>query len=326
MKRRFLMMAGCLALVLTTACGNPKLKNGEEVVVSVDGKQITANELYNEIKKDYGYSAALNLIDMYIADKEIETTDAIKEEAQTYVDQLKQMAESYEMELKDVAAYYIGLSSNDEKEILNYAISSIKLSTAIENWIMENITDKEIEDYYNENYSEKISVRHILIKPEESDTDGKKALATAQDLIKQLKAVDKDKLEDKFIELAKEYSDDGTYENGGLYENFMKGEVVSEFWDASSALKDGEMTAEPVKTEYGYHVILRKSASAKPALNDSKEEIKTAIKNQKLDDTSSNIQYEAMIALREKYKIKFYDKDIESSYNEFKDSLKTEEK
>ena len=308
MKRRILMVAGCLALVLTTACGNPKLKNGEEVVVSVDGKQITANELYKQIKKDYGYSAALNLIDMYIAEKEVETTDEIKEQAQSYLDQLKEIAESYDMELKDVAAYYIGLSSNDEKEIKDYAISNIKLSTAIENWVSQNITDKEIEDYYNEKYSEKLSVRHILINIEESDKDGKKALETAKDLINQLKKTDKDKLEDKFIELAKEYSDDGTYSEGGLYENFMKGDVVSEFWDASSKLKDGEYTAEPVKTEYGYHVILRKSASAKPSLEDSKEAIKVAITN-----------------LREKYNIKFYDSDIENSYKDFKDSLKTDD-
>ena len=107
-----------------------------------------------------------------------------------------------------------------------------------------------------------MTVRHILIKPD-TDTDAsdedqekaeEKAKKEAENIIKKL-----DKGE-KFEDLAKKYSDDeGTKEDGGLLENFSKDSVVTEFWDASYKLKDGEYTKEPVKSEYGYHVILRVS-------------------------------------------------------------------
>ena len=42
------IMAG---LLLTTGCGKTKLKNGEEVAIKVNGKNITADTLYNELRK-----------------------------------------------------------------------------------------------------------------------------------------------------------------------------------------------------------------------------------------------------------------------------------
>ena len=105
----------------------------------------------------------------------------------------------------------------------------------------------------------------------------------------------------------------------------MSGTVVSEFWKASEKLKDGEYTTTPVKTTYGYHVILRKSKSDKPSLEDSKEEIKDAITAEKMENDSL-AQYNAMKELREKYKMTINDSDIDSDYKEFLDQLKEAKK
>lgn len=325
MKRKVLMFVCCMALVLSTACGsNPKLKDGKEIVASLNGKDFTAEDLYEELKTNYGYDTLLTLIDNYIAEQEIETTDELKETAQDYVDYYASYAESLGVEFKDFMANYMGMPGiTSEDEFFDYMVSLQKVSKAIEKQVTDSLTDEEIEDYYNEYYSEKLTVRHILFEFEESDKNGEEALASAKELIEELKKTDEKQLEDKFSELAKEYSDDGSYSNGGLISDFMKKDMVSAFWDASYKLKDGEYTTTPVKTEYGYHIIYRVSSAKKPSLADSKEDIKSTLASKKLDEDSL-LQYEVMNTLRDKYKLSILDKDLKSYYDEYLQNLKNE--
>ena len=87
----------------------------------------------------------------------------------------------------------------------------------------------------NDNRYNTVSVRHILIKAEDADVDGEysdEELAKAMDAIK---AVQDEWLaagatEESFIELVAKYSqDDGSKNDGGLYENIHRGQMVSEF-------------------------------------------------------------------------------------------------
>ncbi|HPV02045.1 MAG TPA: peptidylprolyl isomerase [Clostridiales bacterium] len=125
------------------------------------------------------------------------------------------------------------------------------------------ITDADIEKYYAENTElykadssfrydaeEAVWARHILIRVEEdaSEEDWNEALGKAKDLIEKLKAGE------DFATLAKENSDDSSAQWGGDY-LFGKGKMVEEFEQASFALEPGRFTEEPVKTEYGYHII-----------------------------------------------------------------------
>ena len=225
------------------------------------------------------------------------------------------------MLFRSLVAQLTGISNIEtEEDFLDFVIKDRKVTLAAQKKLESKITDKEIEDYYKENYSERLTVRHILIEIEESDKDGKKALETANEVLDKLKKADKDKLDETFVDLAKEYSDDGTYNTGGLIENFMSSTVVSEFWDASNKLKDGEYTKTPVKTTYGYHIILRKSKSDKPSLEDSKDEIKEAIVAKKMENQEDRLN--AMNELRKDYKLSIKDSDMEKSYNDYLDSLK----
>lgn len=322
MKNKLLVLTCCFLLVITTACGKtiPKTKNGEEIIASIDGKDFTVDELYQQMKTSYGYTELINMIDLYIADQEIETTDELRESVKSTVEQYVAIADMYGVDLETLLSSY-GLSGvTTEEEFEDYLVGNEKVTLAIEKQIKNTITDEEIESYYNDNYSERLTVRHILIKIEESDTDGEKALADAKKVIEELKKVDDDKVDDRFVELAKEYSDDGTYNTGGLIEDFMSSTVVSEFWEASENLKDGEYTTTPVKTEYGYHVILRKSKSDAPSMEEVEDEIREAITAYKMD-YDSLAQYSAMKELREKYKLSINDSDINAYYKEFLEQL-----
>ena len=135
------------------------------------------------------------------------------------------------------------------------------------------ITDEEISAYFEENkdsfaQAEQVEASHILVKDK----------ATAEEVLK--------KLNDggDFAKLAKEYSTDtSNAENGGSLGYFGKGQMVAEFEDVAFKLKVNEIS-DPVKTEYGYHIIkVTGKKEAKAAnLKDNKEAIKETLLTQKL--------------------------------------------
>ena len=313
------MLSLGLLIVLTTACGkNPKLKNGEEVAIKVDGFKVSADTLYKKLKSKYGYSEAINMIDEYIANKEIKDSDKIDEYVNSTVEYYTTYAANNGMELEDFLAYN-GIDSVDEfKTTLK---NQHKIELAIKKYVGSTFTDEEIETYYNNNYSEKQTVKHILIKFDEDEDDYDEAYNTALTVIGKLKETDSANLNKTFDDLAFEYSADSTYNNGGLIEDFMANDVVTEFYEASKNLKANEFTEAPVKTVYGYHVILKVSETEKGALKDVKEEVKEKLAEQKLQQDSL-LQNTALIELRKKYNLTIYDTDIEKGYNKVKDSVK----
>ncbi|MES3629021.1 MAG: peptidylprolyl isomerase [Longimonas sp.] len=111
-------------------------------------------------------------------------------------------------------------------------------------------SDEEIAEYAAEQRN--LRARHILIRadegaPEEEVADARQR---AQDLIDQLNdGAD-------FEELAREYSDGPTGERGGDLGYFTRDRMVEPFADAVFALEeDGELVQEPVRTQFGFHVI-----------------------------------------------------------------------
>ena len=71
---------------------------------------------------------------------------------------------------------------------------------------------------------------------------------------------------EKFEDVAKKYSLDGSKDYGGDLGYFSEGEMVPEFSKAAFALKPGEIS-QPVKTDFGWHIIKledRKKGAAQP--------------------------------------------------------------
>ena len=118
----------------------------------------------------------------------------------------------------------------------------------------------------DDNLTELVNVRHILVSFEGGTTDETTGTTTYSEDEKKvaenaaatiLAAFQEGKQsEETFAELATKNTDDpGSKENGGLYENVYPGQMVSAFndWCFDSARKAGDTGI--VETEYGYHVM-----------------------------------------------------------------------
>ena len=119
---------------------------------------------------------------------------------------------------------------------------------------MVHVTDEDLRHYYNEHLSDyrvpdRVKVAHILFKttdktPAEVTTLEK----TAGGVLAQVKA-GKD-----FGDLAKQYSEDSTAQQGGDIGWIVRGQTVKEFEDAAFSMKPGQVS-DLVKTVYGIHII-----------------------------------------------------------------------
>lgn len=107
------------------------------------------------------------------------------------------------------------------------------------------ITEQAIRAVYDRDYANKpgegeVHARHILVG---SEDEAKKIIAELK------KGAD-------FAKLAQEHSTDpGSKQDGGDLGFFKKTDMVPAFADAAFAMKDGEISPQPVHTQFGWHVI-----------------------------------------------------------------------
>ena len=301
------IMAGVL---LTTGCGKTKLKNGEEVAIKVNGKNITADTLYKELRSKYAKNIIIDDIDKKIFDVVYKNDEDIEKQVKEQMDYIKnQYKDNWEETLKN-AGYEDEYALEDEFRL------QYQRNKAIDDNLKENIKEKDIKKYYEEEVVGDISAKHILIKVKsDSDSEGlsdEEAKKKANELIKKL-----DNGED-FAKLAKENSDDtGSATNGGDLGFFNKGQMVQEFEDAAYDLRVNEYTKEPVKTTYGYHIILKTGEKDKAKLTKSlKKEIKDKIVNEKKENDKT-ISITTLDKIRKNYGLKFKDSKLKKIYKEY---------
>ena len=158
--------------------------------------------------------------------------------------------------------------------------------------IRPQVTEEQIKAAYDEEsakvaQTERVRARHILLATEKE----------ALDILARLKAGE------KFEDLAKKYSLDGSKDYGGDLGYFTAPEMVAEFSKAAFALKVGEIS-QPVKTDFGWHVIKledRKLGAAQPY-----DQVKSAIRSVLL---RKKVQ-ETMDELRKTAKVEVLDEDL----------------
>lgn len=314
-----LVGASMAILLVATGCGKvPKLENGQDAVVTLNGENISVDTLYNEMKDKFALSVLLDLMDTEILNQKYEDTDESKQEVQDQIDlMIYQYGGGDEAALLEQTYSAWGISTMDELE--EYLTLSYKRNKAIEDYAKSIVTDDEINEFYEDKIFGDISAKHILISPEVEDdaTDAEKTAAEEEALKLANEIISKLKNGEDFDELAKEYSDDeSTASNGGLLSDFVYGDMVEEFEEAAKKLETGKYTTTAVKTTYGYHIIYKVSQKDKPELKTVKDDIIEEIANEKLSEDAT-LQVTALEELRKEYKVEIQDDSLKDQYETY---------
>ena len=179
---------------------------------------------------------------------------------------------------------------------------SPEVTTQVENIKNTLLTQADLQDYLKKNpvtdedlkkeYDSKVGgsnateykASHILVKTED---EAKKLIAE----------LDKG---GKFADLANKHSLDAKEsQNGGDLGWFSAGQMVEPFSAAVAKLEKGKYTKEPVKTQFGYHVILREDSRAQtpPAFDAVKEQLKPFLERKKVQAMIDGMLKEAKVEI-----------------------------
>jgi peptidyl-prolyl cis-trans isomerase C len=161
------------------------------------------------------------------------------------------------------------------------------------------VSDADLHKYYQDHIGEyeQVRARHILIrftgsplplKPGQKDLTEAEALAKAQDLEKQIKAGA------DFGQLAKKESDDtGSAANEGDLNFFHRGQMVPSFDAAAFALQPGQVS-EPVKSQFGYHIIKVEAKQTK-TFDEAKADIEKHLKPEESQKALEDLQKKSAV-------------------------------
>ncbi|MBW2490118.1 MAG: SurA N-terminal domain-containing protein [Deltaproteobacteria bacterium] len=152
------------------------------------------------------------------------------------------------------------------------------------------LSDEEVREYYDDNLEtfktpKTVEARHILLKVNR-DADPETVKKTKDRALNILKLAKEGK---DFAELAKQYSEGPTRNNGGYLGKFKRDAMVKPFSDMAFSLKAGEIS-EPVRTRFGWHLI--KVEKVNEASVTSFDDAKKDIRKKLTDDMAKRLAYD----------------------------------
>ncbi|AUX77645.1 MULTISPECIES: peptidylprolyl isomerase [Sinorhizobium] len=239
------------ALVAMMAAGVARAEGTDPVVAKVGGQEIRQSEL----------DLAITSLDPQLQRMPDEQKRAA---ALSAVIDVKLLVKDAEKEgLQNDATFKQRVAFLTERELHN---------AFFKKHVVDAVTKEEVKARYDKEIAaipaqEEVKARHILVKTEDE----------AKAIIKELDAGK------SFVELAKAKSTDPNKDDGGDLGYFTKGRMVPEFETAAFALEKGSYTKMPVKTQFGFHVILveDKRPQAPPTLEQVEPQVRQLVMRDK---------------------------------------------
>ena len=287
-----------------------KLKNGEEPIIKIGKENYTADELYEDMKEHYSVSLLLDDIDNDLLTKLYPENDEMTKEVDDNAKYYLNMYNQYYGYTEEKFLEANGFSSYNE--FVEYLTLDYRRNKYLDDYVEKNLTDKEIENYYNDNVYGDINTQHILVETTDSEDEEGLSDEEAKKLAEEIIT----KLNDgtSWETIQEDYKDKITYED--LSYQSWDASLEESFMTALKDMEDNTYSEEPVKTSYGYHIIYRIDQKETPKLQEVKDIItKNLVTHKKAED--EKLLYKALISLREEKNIDFKDTVMKSKYNDY---------
>ena len=262
MQKKYLFAATAAIVVLVAGAWTYKVyaEKNNGIAAIIDGEQVTVAE----IKEIYNQSPQMQQVPF----------------EEFYPHALDVMINN-KVALKAANAANIK-ESEEYKEQMALIADDLARQIYLDQKVNEKITDEAVQKIYNEYVTnfisqKEISAKHILVDDEN----------LAKEIISKLQ-----NNAASFDELAQQYSKDNP--NLGYFTAEM---MVPEFSAAAFKLGKGEISAKPVKTEFGYHVILVEDVrDTKPlSLAEVEPQIKVALAQQAVAEVVEELKANANV-------------------------------
>ena len=181
-----------------------------------------------------------------------------------------------------------GLAKNPEVQSqLDFARQEVLVGAYIRDWMRRNpVTDADVQKEYErakaQTGDKEYRARHILVESEEQ----------AKSLIAELKKGG------KFDELASKNSKDpGSAQRGGDLDWNVPGTYDRNFSEAMVKLDKGKYTETPVRTQFGYHIILLDDVRPVkfPAINEVRPRIQQQVQQRRIDELVKSLRAKAKV-------------------------------
>ena len=206
----------------------------------------------------------------------------------SYFDQL--VAEVIDTKLAAAAGYESNLNKDEAvAQAMKMAADRILAEAFLSATINSQITDEAIAAAYgafvaDKTSREQVTASHILVETKEA----------AQEIIA--------KLNDggDFATLAKESSTGPSGPNGGALGTFGRGQMVPVFETTAFSMPVGSFSAEPVQTQFGWHVIAVSDRSVQPApvMEEMRAQLSNNLSRQYLGRLLETLRANAAIDMR----------------------------
>ena len=258
------LLTGCLEQQSSSSANLASIVKKEDAVAAVNGKYISKKELdtlKQEIaRRSQGQQFPEKQLVEELVQRELLVQDALNKK----LDQSPEFIEK-----------------------INTVRNSLLSQMAIQDYIKSHpVTEAELKAEYEAQVGSggtEYKARHILLKTEE---DAKKVIAELD------KGAD-------FVKLAKSKSTGPSGPQGGDLGWFTADRMVAPFSEAVAKLEDGQYTKEPVKTQFGWHVILREESRKQtpPPFEAVKEQLKPIVQRKKIRTMLDNLKNQAKVEI-----------------------------
>jgi foldase protein PrsA len=286
-----------LAIIAGLALALPLAACGNKAVATTSGGKITESEYYSSMKQT---SNGQQVLQQMILDKVLEkqygskvSTSEVNAEYNTYK---KEYGSSFSTVLSQQ-----GLTTKSFKQQIR---SNLLLKAAVRNY--STFSNSALKKQWKK-YEPKVETAEILVGSEE----------TAQSIIDTLNNTSGSKLKE-FKKLAKSKSTDTTTKsNGGVLAAFDNTDtsLPSAYRKAAFALKTGEYTTSPVKTDNGYYVIYMIKHPAKGKYSSHISDLKDQIVTQNLND--STFLHNVVSKVLKKGNVSIKDSDLKNILDDY---------